>query len=372
MTSTTAKTTSKRLNIVVLGVGTVCRGLLRLLIENANELKTRHIEICILGIASQKRGSLFSSGPTGLDLEKILSIIGQPNFQSSSVSLLDAYSKGDIDTTKISAPPVWEMIKQSATDALVELTPTNLTDGEPAFSYIKEALLHKKHVSSANKGPFVFHFQELHRLAKQNNVHLGFETTVMSGTQVLSTIIQDPLKGFITKFRGIVNGTCNYILTKMASGESFESALANAKKLGYAEKDPSYDIKGLDSHAKNIILANTIFEADISFNHSNTTLKGINHLTTNEVKDAKSKGMSIKLVIEAERKCEAGQEQYFLSTNPVPLKEDDPLFHVQDSHNAILFYSKHFGETLVTGPGAGEFPTAFGILKEIVGFALDK
>ena len=153
------------------------------------------------------------------------------------------------------------MIATRSADVMVELTPTNLESGEPATSHITAALNRGMHVITANKGPAALHLTALRALAAQKGLFLGIEGTVMAGTPSLRLGWSSLAGADITRVRGIVNGTTNYILTQMEQGLDYAAALADAQKIGYAEADPTGDVEGHDAAGKAAILANVLMNA---------------------------------------------------------------------------------------------------------------
>ena len=152
-----------------------------------------------------------------------------------------------------------EGLQASSADILVEVTPTNLRDAEPGMSHIRTALTKGMHVVTANKGPAALAANELVTLARQYGVQLRMESTVMSGTPVISTIHEGMAGAQVIAMRGILNGTTNYILSAMAYGRDYVEALADAQAKGYAETDPTADVEGYDAVAKTLILAGLVF-----------------------------------------------------------------------------------------------------------------
>ncbi|MEM2097734.1 MAG: homoserine dehydrogenase, partial [Methanothrix sp.] len=182
-----------------------------------------------------------------------------------------------------------ETIRSVNSELVVEVTPTNIVHGQPGLGHMEEALSNGKHVVTSNKGPLVVAYNKLKRLADDNGVMLKFEATV-GGTMPLINLIERTLVGnTILGIRGIFNGTCNYILTRMADEQyPFSRALAEAQELGYAEADPTYDIEGVDTAAKIAILANAIFNMNVKY--SDVQVRGITEITPEALALAKKHG----------------------------------------------------------------------------------
>ena len=244
------------------------------------------------------------------------------------------------------------MLKQLFTDSLT---------GQPAIQHCELALSLGKHVVTTNKGPVALAVQRLTELSKKNNCGFEFEGTVMSGTPVLR-YAKDLMKGCnITGFEGILNGTSNYILSKMESGEGFTDALIDAQQQGYAEADPSADIEGKDVMLKVQILANTLLGAELTLEQ--IQCKGITNISCDMVSDANTKGERWKLIGKAQ-KNEQGKIE--ASVKPERITKSHPLYGIGGANNAINFKTDLLGDTTIVGPGAGKTETAFALLSDIV------
>ncbi|MDI9616941.1 MAG: homoserine dehydrogenase [Methanothrix sp.] len=247
-----------------------------------------------------------------------------------------------------------ETIRSVNSELVVEVTPTNIVHGQPGLGHMEEALSNGKHVVTSNKGPLVVAYNKLKRLADDNGVMLKFEATV-GGTMPLINLIERTLVGnTILGIRGIFNGTCNYILTRMADEQyPFSRALAEAQELGYAEADPTYDIEGVDTAAKIVILANAIFNMNVKY--SDVQVRGITEITPEALALAKKHGYVIKLIGEVPA----------LTVRPMLVPIKSPLA-VGSTLNAAAIYTDLSGTITVTGLGAGGVETAAAILSDIV------
>ncbi len=241
-------------------------------------------------------------------------------------------------------------------DVLVDLSPTNLETAEPSASYWLEAFGRGKHVVTANKGPLALNYGKMGAAAEKNGVSLLFEATVAGGTPVFSFARNCLNGGKLSGIEGILNGTSNYILTKMAGGVSFAEALCDAQDKGYAEANPSYDVDGKDALAKAVILANALFGRDISF--KGLKAEGIRNITPEMVRQANHEGKCYKLV--------ATIDAHNLSVKPQCIPKSHPLANVGDAWNALTFYTEHADAITITGKGAGGLPTASAVLNDIL------
>lgn len=325
------------MRIVLCGFGAVGQGLAGLLESRGDELYSRYgLRVRIVG-ASDSTGS--ASDPGGLDPARLA--------EAKRRGGLSKYG-GSGSSTAL------ELAESLEADVLVETTPSNYADAEPGMSHIMAAMRRGMHVVTANKGPLALAFPSLTELAEYNRVMLRFSGTVGGGTPILD-YAKNSLRGEqITSFAGILNGTTNYILTRMGSGMSFKAALAEARGLGYVEADESLDLDGLDAAAKLVILANWIMGMKVVLGDIKRT--GIRRITHAGVKAAASRGMSVKLVAA----CDGG-----LSVGPREVPSDDPLC-VDGTLNAISFTSEHSGTQTVIGRGAGGTETASAILRDLL------
>jgi len=246
------------------------------------------------------------------------------------------------------------MIRNLDADVVIETTASNYKDAEPGMSHITNAMKKRMHVISVNKGPLALAFPSLLELAKYNQVIFKFSGTVGGGTPILD-YAKNSLRGErITSFAGILNGTTNYILSNMANGLSFDSALKDAKEKGYVEADESLDLDGLDAAAKLVILANWIMGMKVTL--PDIDCIGIRNVTLNDIKNASKNNCRIKLIASCNKE---------LVVKPREVPVDDPLC-VNGTLNAIAFTSEHSGTQTIIGKGAGGIETASSILRDLL------
>jgi homoserine dehydrogenase len=247
-----------------------------------------------------------------------------------------------------------EAIDAIESDLVIEVTPTNIVHGQPGLGHMEAALSGGKHVVTSNKGPLVVAYSHLKRLAEDNGVLLKFEATV-GGTMPLISLVERTLVGnTIFGIRGVFNGTCNYILTRMAQENiPYEHALSEAQDLGIAEADPSYDVEGVDTAGKVVILANSLFDMDIKYSDVNVT--GITGITPEALALAKDKGYVIKLIGDVPA----------LTVRPMLVPVGSPIA-VEGTLNSAAIYTDLSGTITVTGLGAGSIETASAILSDVI------
>jgi homoserine dehydrogenase len=342
-----ADTTIYRLALI--GFGSAGQGLAQILRDQGASLARRYgVDLRIVAICTHSRGSLYEAD--GLD----------------PAALLDAI-KHDGHLRNLSQQRGWssfDMIELADADVLVELSPTDLTTGEPATSHMRAALGRRMHTITANKGPIALHLNELRRLASDAQLYLGYEGTVMSGTPALRLGWSDLAGCELLELRGIVNGTTNYILTRMEGGMSYAAALAEAQQLGYAEADPTGDVEGYDAAAKAVILANVLMDARLE--PADVERAGITTLTRDTIEAARASGERWKLIARVWR----DGEQVRASVQPTRLPTSHPLASASGATNALTLTTDLLGDITLIGPGAGGVTTGFAIISDILALHL--
>lgn len=243
-----------------------------------------------------------------------------------------------------------------------------IVNEEPAYSYLKAAIEHKCHVITANKVMFAKHGEQLQQLAKQNGVRVGYEASVAGGVPIIKTMKNILLVNEVKKIQGILNGTTNFILTKMRmEQQSFELALEQAKLLGYAEADPFNDISGRDAFKKLMILSSLAFNEQP--NWSEVEVVGIDTITLEMVQNARTKGLRYRHVAELE-KTESGK--IIGKVTPLLVGKDHPLYRVDDIFNAVTLETDYIGTLTIIGPGAGMYPTASVMVEDYAEIFMQK
>ena len=327
------------MRIILCGFGVVGQSLAKLLESRAEDLYARFgLKPRIVGVFDSGGSATESSG---LDLTKLINV----KKKFGTVKNYDEKKKNQSGL---------DIINNVEADVLIETTASNYKDAEPGMTHLTTAMKNKLHVISVNKGPLALAFPSLMELATYNQVLLRFSGTVGGGTPILD-YAKNSLRGErISSFDGILNGTTNYILTNMANGMSFDSALDDAKKKGYVEADESLDLDGLDAAAKLVILANWIMDLKVTLPDINR--KGIRKVTTEDIKIAQKKNCAVKLIASCNKE---------LVVAPKEISVDDPLC-VNGTLNAISFTSEHSGTQTIIGRGAGGMETASAILRDLL------
>lgn len=227
--------------------------------------------------------------------------------------------------------------------------------------YLVKALKLGKHIVTANKDLMALHGTELLKIASENGCDIFYEASVAGGIPILRSLVDGLASDRIVKMMGIVNGTTNYILTKMSKdGLAYGDALKEAQALGFAESDPTADVEGLDAARKMTILATLGFSMHIDL--ADVSVQGISQVTEEDVRYGKQLGYTMKLIGFAHREGEKVE----VSVQPTFLADDHPLASVQNEYNAVYVYGEAVGETMFYGPGAGSLPTATSVVSDLV------
>ena len=332
--------------IALIGFGVVGQSFARVLNQKQQELKEFHgLEAHIVAISGRSKGSLMVK--EGIELERLLA-----SFEDNGT--VESYPTGIKGFDSI------QTIKESGADVVVEVTGTNLETGEPGLSHIRKALSIGKHVITCNKGPPALAYNELKGLADENGVKFRIESTVMAGTPAVNLGKETLAGNKVYGFKGIINGTTNYILTKMEQGGGYDAALKEAQELGYAEADPAGDVEGWDAVGKVVILANTVMGADLK--PSDVEREGITGITPTMIDEAKRENMRIKLIAQAH--IEDGV--VWAKVAPERVHMTDPLANVNGTMNALTYMTDGLQDVTVIGRGAGGVETAHGIISDLI------
>ena len=332
--------------LAFIGFGVVGQGLATLLKEKREYLKANFgVEYTVTAISDPVKGSVYEKD--GLDLEKILALVEKDGN-------IKSYDKGVKD---------WDSVKtitDSNANLIVEVSPTDIETGEPGITHIRNALKNKKHVITTNKGPIALFYRELVDLARKNNVALRFEGTVLSGTPAINLSLDALAGANIEEVKGIMNGTTNYMLAKMAEGQPYDAVLKEAQRLGYAETKPDADVKGWDAQAKIVILANVVMGAALK--PADVPTQGITEITLEDIERAKKDGKRYKLIGRAWKEADKVKAK----VSPEILGTDDFLYHVAGVTNALTFSTDVLGKVTIVGPGAGKKETGFSLLVDFL------
>lgn len=330
------------MKICILGFGSVGNGVAKVLSMKKEEVKEKYGVDLKISAVTDTSGAAISE--EGLDTDLLLKI----KEETGKVSNYPEYGIAGISSL--------EVLDKADYDCLVEVTPTDIENGEPAKTHILKAFSDKKDVVTSNKGPLALSFKELANAARNNGVQFKFEASV-GGAMPIINFAHETLSGNeIDSILGILNGTTNYILSRMAKeGSSYEQILKESQELGIAETNPAQDVEGLDAACKVVILANSLMNMDVSL--KDVEITGISKITPEAILLAQKEGSLIKLIGEVSSDA--------LEVAPRLVKEGSP-FAVEGTLNVATLKTDLADDVTVVGKGAGSIETASAILSDIL------
>ncbi|EJX17529.1 homoserine dehydrogenase [Staphylococcus sp. OJ82] len=319
----------KELNVALLGLGTVGSGVVKIIEENREQIKeTMNKDI------------------------NIRHILVRDKSRSRPINVSKYHLTEDID----------EILKDASIDIVVEV----MGGIEPTVDWLKSALSEKKHVITANKDLLAVHLNVLEELAQKNDVALKYEASVAGGIPIVNAINNGLNANNISKFMGILNGTSNFILSKMTQEEtSFKDALDEAQRLGFAEADPTDDVEGIDAARKVVITSYLSFNQVI--NLADVDRHGISDVELSDIKVADELGYKIKLI----GKGTYENSQVQASVAPTLINKAHQLASVEDEFNAIYVIGDAVGETMFYGKGAGSLATGSAVVSDLLNVTLN-
>lgn len=319
------------MRLVLVGFGNVANGFVNVLKREAQRFAAKTDCVPqIVGIATARRGARFFDPPLALH-----DLAGWEEKPAQKLAIND-------------------LATHAGVDVIIECTPTQAVDGQPALDLHRLALAAGKHVVSANKGPAAHDYRGLNDLAHSNRCIYGIEASVMSGTPCLRLIDSLSSAG-IKSIRGIFNGTTNFILTEMEAGSSYLEALRLATERGYAEPDPSGDVDGHDVRLKVMILSQVAF--GLAVEAQCVYMEGIRDMAESHVAKARAHGLRVKLI----GQVEPGR----VAVERMMIPESDALAAVSGATNAMAVETETLGTVSLVGAGAGACETGFGLLLDL-------
>ena len=326
----------KTIKASIIGFGSIGQGVARVLLMKKEELVKEGIDIKVVAI-SDSRGAVIDEN--GLDLENCLTVKAE---------------NGTIAEEKMTGLDIIQKIDHHL---VIEATPTDVITGGAGLLNMQAAFETKKSVVTSNKGPLTLKFKELLELAEKNGCAFRYEATVGGAMPIINLTKEVMAGNEIESIKGIFNGTCNYILTRMLEEKSsYSEILTEAVDLGIAETDPTYDVEGIDTAGKIVILANAVFGMNKTINDVDRT--GITQITYEALEMSAKSGKAIKLIGEV---CKDGR----LSVSPRLVPIGHPL-SVSGTLNVASIQTDLAGEITVTGRGAGSIETASAMLSDII------
>jgi homoserine dehydrogenase len=325
----------KTVRLSIIGFGAVGQGVAQAIHSKKETLYGQGIDLRVVGISDSKGSEI---NENGINLKS---------------ALLRKKQKGTVAKGNEGA---LDIIRNVEHEIVVEATPTNIKNGEPGISNMLAALNSGKHVVTSNKGPLALCFSELKESAEDNGVFFRYEATVGGAVPIFNLIHESLAGNRVIGIEGILNGTTNYILTRMAQERlPYELVLKEAQELGIAETDPTYDVEGIDSACKLVILANSVFGQAATYRDVKVT--GITKITPEALELASRNNYVVKLI------CEAGNGTLIVAPRLVPKKH--PLA-VGGTLNVASILTDLAGRINISGKGAGSIETASSILSDIL------
>jgi len=331
----------------MIGFGNVGKELIRLFAEPKPRFPALVPDsLTITGVVTKSHGALYN--PRGLSPSAILQTYRQDaGFDRNSS---DFYSGG-----------VLELLSGGDYDILVELSALNIrSKGEPAFTYIKQALQKGRHAVTANKGPLAFHFKELRELAKKRNRLLLFESTVMDGTPVFN-LIKHGLRGAsVLSFSGILNSTTNFLSELTERGISIDRALESARAKGIVEADPSDDLEGWDAAAKTAILCNVLFDSEITpFQIPRSTFEEI---FAKDIRRSVEQKLRWKFICEGTRV----KQKIHASVKLTPVDESHPFYRINGTSSVLRIEADSLAPLTIVQENPTVTDTAYGVINDLL------
>lgn len=339
-----------QMRVWLVGFGTVGRWLARALDAQAARLVSRYgVAFVVVGVANARDGFVYAAD--GLDLGRAVG----------------AGSLAELPGTRRWARAI-DGLRATEADVLIEVTQSPAADGEPGYLHMRDALERGIAVVTSNKWPVALHGVELAELARSRGAAFRAESTVMSGTPVLSALVEGLAGAVPIGLRGLLNATANVILTRMADGKSYADALAEAKTAGLAERDPTADVEGHDSVAKLMILSSLVFGRQLQ--RDEVVCRGLSDLGNAEIRAAAAAGARLKHLATLAYAEPDGQGEVVARVEPALLAVGDPLASIDGTTNAIITRSSPLGEIMITGPGAGPQVAGQGVFSDLIAVAV--
>lgn len=330
------------MKLCIIGFGAVGMGISRVISTKRQMLLDKYGLVVDVVAVTDRSGAAIN--PDGLDTELLV----ETKEKTGKISEYPEYGVENITGLQV--------LEKVEYDCLVEVTPTNIDDGEPAKTHMLTALNDEKDVVTSNKGPLSLCFSELVDAANSTEANFKYEASVGGAMPIINFAHETLAGNKITSVLGILNGTCNYILSRMANeGSPYLQTLNEAQELGIAETDPTQDVEGIDAACKIVILANSVLNMDVSL--KDVHMEGISRITPESTALAKKEGLLIKLIGEASHDN--------LEVSPRLVREGSP-FAVDGTLNVATLMTDLADDVTVVGKGAGSIETASAILSDII------
>jgi len=337
---------NKNLKLCIFGFGNAGVAFAKLLSEKVMDIREKYnVNIICTTVVTHSKGKIYDV--EGLDLLSLCDDI-------------DLVGKFTCSNGKLLYDDNIDILMNKEYDVLIDLTPLNIFTAQPSTEYIKTAMNNKKDIITANKGPIAWYYSELKELAKMNDVHFYYETTVMDGTPIFNLYDYSLMCSKVERIDGILNSTTNYILTELAQNRKLEEILENGKELGFIDTKPENDIDGWDAAAKICALLNVLMNANITPMDVDRT--GISEITYKDIKKADKENKVYKLI------CSGYHEdgKFIAKVSPEKIEKSNPLAIVSGTSSQIDITTDLMGKISVIEHNPQILQTAYGIYSDLM------
>lgn len=336
----------KTLKLGLLGFGNAGRAFAKILEDKKTEIiESMDCSIIVTGITTGSRGSLYNAA--GIDLKEAWTELEENGH----------FLKEGNDYSQMTS---MELVEKGEYDVIVEMTPLEIFTGQPAADHLRKAMERGKHAITANKGPIAWYYNDLKKVAAKMNVQFYFETTVMDGTPIFN--LKDETLKFckVTEVSGILNTTTNYVLEELPKGKAYDDVIAEGKKIGFVEADPSMDIEGWDAAAKITALLNVLMDAGITPKDVDRT--GIENITILDIEKASEQGKVIKLL------CNGTLQngQVIASVKPSLVEQGSLMSVIDGTSSVVQITTDLMGKLTIIEHDPDLVQTGYGIFSDVL------
>lgn len=336
----------KTLKLGLLGFGNAGRAFAKILEDKKTEIiESMDCSIIVTGITTGSRGSLYNAA--GIDLKKAWTELEENG----------GFLKEGNDYSQMTSR---ELAEKGEYDVIIEMTPLEIFTGQPAADHLRKAMERGKHAITANKGPIAWYYNDLKKLAAKMGVQFYFETTVMDGTPIFN--LKDETLKFckVTEVSGILNTTTNYVLEELAKGKAYDDVIAEGKKIGFVEADPSMDIEGWDAAAKITALLNVLMDAGITPRDVDRT--GIENITIQDIQKASEQGKVIKLL------CNGTLQngEVIASVKPSLVEQGSLMSVIDGTSSVVQITTDLMGKLTIIEHDPDLVQTGYGIFSDVL------
>jgi homoserine dehydrogenase len=342
----------QQVNLLLIGFGNVGKAFAQLLLNKSEDIKNMSdIDLRLVGIITGRHGMAYNE--QGLPIDACLKI-------AAAGGRLTQYHQGELCNDPLT------FIRQYGADIVLETSPTNVDDGQPAIDYLKAALESGKHVVTANKGPVVHAFTELESMAKEKRKVFAYESSVLDGAPLFAMLRSGFPAAKIHGFRGILNSCSNLLLDRMRTGDSLEEAVEYAQMIGIAETNPLGDIDGWDAAIKLAALITIVM--GVPTKPQDIPREGIGNISPKQIKQAERSGKRWKLICKAEKQG----DKVVASVQPEMVDANSPFYTVQGTNSFLLVHSDVLPGVGLLESDPEPRTTAYGLMADVLNIVQGK